>query len=199
MAATMAMENSRSGPYPVRLDIQYPESLSRLTFVKWILAIPHYIILYALNIAFEVVSFIALFAILFTKKYPEGLFKFAVGTQRWGANVAGYTVLIRDEYPPFSFDAGLYPVSFEVDYPTDLSRFAPLYKWILAIPHLIIVVVLTFVAFFAVFVAGFAVLFTGKYPEGIYKFVTGVLRWRARVTLYVLFMTDVYPPFSLDP
>jgi hypothetical protein len=187
-----------TGSYPVRVEIAYAESLSRLTFVKWILAIPHYLIISAFNSLFQVISFIALFAILFTKQYPRGLFDFAVNMQRWKMNVSAYAELIRDEYPPFSFDAGLYPVTFEVDYPTDLSRFAPLYKWILAIPHFIIVAILTVISFFAVFVAGFAVLFTGKYPEGIYKFNVGVQRWTARVTLYALFMTDEYPPFSLD-
>jgi uncharacterized protein DUF4389 len=188
-----------SGSYPVRLDIQYAESLSRITFVKWILAIPHYLILYALNIVFEIISLIAFFAIIFTGQYPRSLFDFAVNTRRWQVNVAAYALLIRDEYPPFSFEAGLYPVTLEVDYPTNLARFAPLYKWILAIPHFIIVAVLSIIAFFAVFVAGFSVLFTGKYPEGIYKFVVGVQRWSMRAQLYALFMTDVYPPFSLDP
>ena len=194
---TMAASNP--GSYPVRLDIQYAESLSRLTFLKWILAIPHYLIIYALNIVFEVISLIAFFAILFTGAYPRSLFDFAVNTQRWRMNLVGYVMLIREEYPPFSFEPGLYPVTFEVDYPANLQRFAPLYKWILAIPHFIIVAVLGFVAFFVVFIAGFSVLFTGKYPEGMYKFVVGVQRWTMRVQLYALFMTDEYPPFSLDP
>jgi hypothetical protein len=187
------------GTYPVRLEMAYPESLSRLTFVKWILAIPHYLILYAFNLVFEVISLIALFAILFTKSYPKGLFDFAVNTVRWRMNVSAYVEFIRDEYPPFSFDTGVYPVTFEVDYPAELSRFAPLYKWILAIPHFIVVAVLSFVSFFTVIIAGFAVLFTGKYPEGLYKFNVGVQRWSQRATLYALFMTDEYPPFSLDP
>lgn len=193
-----AMAPPDSGSYPVRLDIQYAESLSRLTFVKWILAIPHYLIIYALNIVFNIISLIAFFAILFTGAYPRGLFDFAVNTVRWRMNLLGYVLLIRDEYPPFSFEPGLYPVTFEVDYPTNLQRFAPLYKWILAIPHFIIVAVLGIVAFVVVFIAGFAVLFTGKYPEGMYKFVVGVQRWSQRAMLYALFMTDVYPPFSLD-
>jgi hypothetical protein len=187
------------GTYPVRLEIAYSDSLSRLTFVKWILAIPHYLIIAVFNFAMEVISLIALFAILFTRRYPKGLFDFVVGMQRWRMNVVGYTDLIRDEYPPFSFDAGIYPVTFEVDYPAELARFAPLYKWILAIPHFIIVAVLGIVSFFVVFIAGFAVLFTGKYPEGMYKFNVGVQRWTMRAQLYALFLTDEYPPFSLDP
>ena len=192
------MAPSAPGPYPVRLDIQYAESLSKLTFLKWILAVPQYLIVYALNAVFNVISLVAFFAIMFTGAYPRSLFDFAVNTQRWRMNLVGYVMLIRDEYPPFSFEPGLYPVTFEVDYPTNLARFAPLYKWILAIPHFIIVGVLGFVAFFVVFIAGFTVLFTGKYPEGMYKFVVGVQRWTMRVTLYALFMTDEYPPFSLD-
>jgi len=192
------MAPASGGSYPLRLDIQYSDTLSRLTFLKWILAIPHYLILYALNIVFEIISLIAFFAIIFTGAYPRSLFDFAVNTQRWRMNLVGYVTLIRDEYPPFSFEPGLYPVTFEVDYPTNLARFAPLYKWILAIPHLVIVGILSFIAFFAVFIAGLSVLFAGKYPEGIYKFVVGVQRWSMRATLYTLFMTDEYPPFSLD-
>jgi hypothetical protein len=184
--------------YPVRLDIQYADSLSRLTFAKWILAIPQYLIVSALNSVFNVISVVAFFAIIFTGTYPRSLFDFAVNTQRWRMNLVAYVMLIRDEYPPFSFEPGQYPVTFEVDYPTKLARFAPLYKWILAIPHFIIVGVLGLVAFVVVFIAGFSVLFTGKYPEGMYKFVVGVQRWTMRATLYAQFMTDEYPPFSLD-
>ena len=193
------MAPTSGGSYPVRLDIQYAESLSRLTFLKWILAVPHYLIIYALNIVFNIISLIAFFAILFTGAYPRSLFDFAVNTVRWRMNLVAYVLLTRDEYPPFSFEPGLYPVTFEVDYPTSLQRFAPLYKWILALPHFIIVAVLGIIAFVLVFVAGFSVLFTGKYPEGIYKFVVGVQRWSNRAMLYALFMTDEYPPFSLDP
>lgn len=184
--------------YPVRFEAEYSESLSRLTFLKWILAIPHLLILYALNIVWEVLSLIAFFAILFTKKYPEGLFNFNRGIMRWQANVYVYIELIRDEYPPFSFDEGGYPVKLEIDYPTELNRWAPLYKWILAIPHLIIVAVLSIIAFFAIVYAGIMVLVSGKYPEGVFKFVTGVQRWSLRTTTYVFFMHDQYPPFSLD-
>jgi hypothetical protein len=194
--ATMAPPADSS--YPVRFDVAYPENLSRgLIFIKWLLAIPHFVIIYALNIVFEVLTFIAFFAILFTTKYPEGLFKFNVGIRRWQANVTAYLMLMRDEYPPFSFDPGQYPVTLEIDYPENLKRFAPLYKWLLAIPHLIVLGVLGIVAFLGIFVAWFAILFTGKFPKGIFDFVVGVQRWNTRVTAYVLFMRDEYPPFSL--
>ena len=102
MAATMAAGQAAS--FPVRLDVQYQESMSKLTFLKWFMAIPHLVILYALNIVWEVLSLIAFFAILFTGKYPEGLFNFNYGIIRWQANVTAYMQLMRDEYPPFSLD-----------------------------------------------------------------------------------------------
>jgi hypothetical protein len=195
--ATDAM-TMQAGGYPVTLDIQYQEAMSRLTFLKWILAIPHLVILYALNIVWEVLSLIAFFAILITGTYPEALFNFNYGIVRWQANVTAYMQLMRDEYPPFSFDAGTYPVALNIATPTNLNRWAPLYKWLLAIPHLIIIAVLGFLAAFAVIYAGIMVLISGKYPEGAFKFVVGVQRWSLRTTTYIFFMHDEYPPFSLD-
>ena len=198
MATTMAMETA-GGPYPVRFDVEYPETLSRLLiFVKWLLVIPHVIVLYFLQIVSTVLLIIAFFAILITAKYPEGLFKFNLGVMRWGANVNAYAGLLRDEYPPFSLDAGQYPVTLDVDYPTDLNRWMVLIKWLLVIPHLIIVAILLVVAWIATIVAWFAILFTGSYPKGIFDFVVGVDRWNLRVSAYAGFMTDRYPPFSLD-
>src|SRR4030042_2749016 len=104
--------------YPLRFDVECPERLSRWKiFVKWLLAIPHFIIMYVLAILAMLFTFIAWFAILFTKRYPQGLFNFVVGFYRWNANVGAYVYLLRDAYPPFTMDAGRYPVPFEVDYP----------------------------------------------------------------------------------
>ena len=120
--------------YPVRFDVEYPERLSRwMIFVKWLLAIPHLIILYLLQIVIGVLVFIAFFAILFTKKWPRGMFDFAVQVQRWGLNVASYGFLfLRDEYPPFSGDSGQYPVTLEIDYDDNLSRWQIFLKWLFA-------------------------------------------------------------------
>jgi hypothetical protein len=194
----MMTEVGAADAYPIRVDIQYPETLSRwLIFVKWLLVIPHLIILYFLQIAWGVVTLIALFAILFTTKYPEGLFKFAVGYRRWQLNVSSYYLLLRDEYPPFSMDPGQYPAVLDVDYPQELNRFLPLIKWLLVIPSLIVVSVLFIAAFFVLIVAWFAILFTGKFPRGMFDFVVGVLRWSERATGYAYLLTDKYPPFSL--
>jgi hypothetical protein len=170
-----------------------------MIFVKWLLAIPHFLILYALALFQRVIVLIALFAILFTKKFPKGLFDFWVGINRWSENVSSYIGLMRDEYPPFSMDAGKYPVTYDVAYPEELNRWMPLVKWILALPHYIVLIALALVAALMTVVAFFAILFTGKYPRGMFDFVVGVRRWGARVTAYVLLARDEYPPFSMQP
>jgi hypothetical protein len=183
---------------PTQFDVEYPEELSRLLiFVKWLLVIPHLFILYALGVVHTVITLIAFFAILFTTRYPEGLFKIALGVLRWQANVSAYVLLQRDEYPPFSWDAGEYPVTLEVEYPESLNRWAPLYKWLLAIPNMIVLMVLGFVAFILVFFSWFAILFTGKFPSGLFDFVVGTQRWSLRLNAYIYLMRDEYPPFSL--
>ena len=186
------------GGYPVRFDIEYPERLSRwLIFVKWLLAFPHFLILYALGAVAAVITFIAWFAILFTKRYPRGLFDFVVNVNRWNANVLAYYGLFRDEYPPFSWEPGNYPVTYEVDYPEELSRWLIFVKWLLAIPHFIVLMFLYIAAFVAWFIAWLAVLFTGRFPRGLFDFIVGVVRWNYRVNAYTNLLRDDYPPFSL--
>jgi hypothetical protein len=189
-----------AGRYPVQFDVEYPERLSRWKpFVKWILAIPHLIIIYLLQIVNSVIIFIGFFAVLFTKRWPRGMFDFSVQIHRWTANVLAYAVfLMRDEYPPFSGERGEYPVTLEIEYREDLSRWMIFVKWLLAIPHLIVLTVLLIVAYVIVFIAFFAILFTGRYPRGMFDFVVGSYRWLTRVSAYATwFMTDRYPPFSL--
>lgn len=184
--------------YPLRYDVDYPEELSRwLIFVKWLLAIPHFIILYALGVAAGVITLIAFFAILFTKRYPKGLFNFVVNVNRWNANVLAYYGLFRDEYPPFSWEPGQYAVMYEVDYPQELSRWLPLIKWLLAFPHYIVLLFLYIAAYVAWVIAWFAILFTTRFPRGLFGFVVGVVRWNYRVNAYTSLLRDEYPPFSL--
>ena len=184
--------------YPLRYDVEYPEELSRwLIFVKWLLAFPHFIILYLLGIASSVVGFIAFFAILFTKRYPQGLFDFVVNVNRWNANVMAYLMLFRDEYPPFSWEPGEYAVTYEVDYPEEMNRWLPLVKWLLAIPHVIVLLLLFIAIYFVYIIAFFAILFTKRFPRGLFDFVVGVHRWTNRVNAYANLLRDEYPPFSL--
>jgi hypothetical protein len=184
--------------YPLRLEVEYPEQLNRwLPLVKWLLAIPHMLIVYALVNVASVIHLIAFFAILFTTKYPQSLFEFVVNIYRWQANLHAYVGLMRDEYPPFFWEPGQYSVTFEIDYPEQLNRWLPLVKWLLAFPHYVVLFFLGIAALVVWVIALFAILFTRQFPRGMFDFVVGVLRWYNRVNAYVYFMRDEYPPFSL--
>jgi hypothetical protein len=193
------MAAAPSPGYPVRFDVEYPDGLSRLLiFVKWLLAIPHFIILYALSVVLSAITIIAFFAILFTTRYPEGLFKIAVGVMRWQANVYAYVLLLRDDYPPFSWEFGQYPLTLEIEYPDTLNRWLPLIKWLLIIPNLIVFLIVAIIAYIFIILAWFAILFTGNFPQGMFNFVVGTMRWSLRLNAYTYLMRDEYPPFSLN-
>lgn len=203
----MAQEQT---PYPVSIRGELTEPPARgWWLIKWLLAIPHYIILAFLWIAFVVVSIIAFFAILFTARYPKGLFDFNVGVLRWTWRVGfySYQALGTDRYPPFTLASVDYPADLDVPYPERLSRGLVLIKWwLLAIPHYIVVAIFQgsggdrggagLVPILAIFGA-VALLFTGKYPEDIFRLVVGMNRWSYRVAAYASLMTDEYPPFRL--
>ena len=182
--------------YPVTVEIDYPERLSRwLIFVKWLLIIPNLFVLMLYGIAYFVTLVIAWFAILFTGRYPRGLFDFAVGLFRWSLRVNVYLYLMRDEYPPFG-TGGEYPARLHVEYPERLSRWKIFVKGILAIPHLIIVGAFGYLVQAIVFVSFFAILFTGRFPKALYDLAVGYWRWYLRAYTYVMLLTDEYPPFS---
>jgi hypothetical protein len=216
------METNTSS-YPLQLTGELAPKLSRgLWLVKWLLAIPHFIVLFCLWVAFTVVGVIAFFAILFTGRYPKGLFDFNVGVLRWTWRVAfySYSALGTDQYPPFTLkDVAGYPAHLEVEYPESLSRGLVLVKWwLLALPQYLIVAVFTGGAWASwsgaggmwgnvtsggliallVAIAGLTLLFRGSYPRSLYDFVLGMNRWVFRVAAYTALMTDVYPPFRLD-
>jgi hypothetical protein len=213
---------TNTSPYPLQLTGELAPQLSRgLWLVKWLLAIPHFVVLFFLWAAFAVVSVIAFFAILFTGRYPRVLFEFNAGVLRWSWRVGfySYSALGTDKYPPFTLkDVADYPARLEVEYPESLSRGLVLVKWwLLAIPHYFIVAVFAgggLAAWAAggggwvsssgglvgllVCIAGVALLFTGRYPTSLYDFVLGMNRWIFRVAAYSSLMTDSYPPFRLD-
>ncbi|MFI7063652.1 DUF4389 domain-containing protein [Kribbella sp. NPDC050124] len=204
--------------YPVRVDGALDDRLNRwLWLVKWVLVIPHLVVLAFLWIAFAVLSFAAFFAILFTGRYPRSIFDFNVGVLRWTWRVQfyAYGALGTDRYPPFTlYDVPSYPAHLEVEYPRHLSRGLVLVKsWLLAIPHYIVL------AFFLgggtwfatqnwewsvglvgllVLIAAVVLLFTGRYPQPVFDLVLGMDRWALRVAAYAGLMVDQYPPFRLD-
>ena len=202
-------QKQKSYPLSIRGELTHPPSRG-WWLLKWLLGIPHYIILAFLWIAFLVVCIIAFFAILFTGKYPKGLFTFNAGVLRWTWRVGfySYSALATDKYPPFSLDPDdSYPADLSIEYPEKLSHGLVLVKWwLLAIPHYIVLVFLQggtgnnngggLVTILALF-AAIGLLFTGKYHEDIFKLVVGMNRWTYRVAAYASLMTDEYPPFRL--
>jgi hypothetical protein len=196
--AGMALSPVISGEQPLlRYDVAYPDRLSRLLiFVKWLLIIPHWVVLYFFGILVSIVVFLAWFVILLTGRFPRGMWDLSLGYLRWQANVYAYLCLQRDEYPPFSGDAD-YPVRFELDYPPRLSRLLIFVKWLFILPSVFVFMFVAIVAFVAVFLAWFAILFTGRYPRGLFDFVTGTMRWAHRINVYYYLLTDRYPPFRM--
>jgi uncharacterized protein DUF4389 len=190
--------------YPVHVEARLDEPLSRwLWLVKWLLVLPHALVLAVLWMAFCVTWLVALVAILVTGRYPRGLFRFHAGVLRWSWRVGAYafTALSTDRYPPFTLeDVPDYPARLEIAEPRELSRALPLVKWLLIIPQALVVSVLSGTVLPALaFVAGLMLLFTGEYPRGLFDLVAGLNRWTHRVTAYSALMTDEYPPFRLDP
>lgn len=207
-------------PFPVRVEATLDPALSRWKWlVKWFLAIPHFVVLIFLGIAFVVLTVVAFFVILVTGRYPRVLFDFNVGVLRWGWRVSYYVAIGTDRYPPFTLaEVPDYPATLQVTYPERLSRGLVLVKsWLLAFPHLVVVALFTGSAYSGggggrgdermsapglltvlVLIALVSLLFTNRYSRGIFDFVLGLERWTYRVTAYAALMTDRYPPFRLD-
>lgn len=187
--------------YPIVFELDYPEQLSRWRWlVKWLLAIPHFIIVGAYQYLAGALVLVSIFAILFTGRYPRGLFDLVAGYARWSARVSVYPFL-RDEYPPFTIgDAPDYPARLRIEYPERLSRGMWLVKWLLAIPHFVVLYFYAIAVLFALLIALFTIVFTGRIPRGLFEFMAGLYRWQYRVMAYALLMlTDEYPPFSNGP
>ena len=191
------MAASTMSEYPVAFDVAYPESPNRwLILARWLLALPHFVVLSLLGILASVVWVVSFFTILIARSYPDALYRFMVGVSRWSVNVTAY-VLFLDRYPPFSMEEGAYEgVTFSVERP-DFNRWLVLVKWLLVIPHAIVLGLLVVIAKVAVVPLVLAVLVLGRYPRPLFDFLVGVGRWNARVSAYGTFLVDRYPPFSL--
>lgn len=205
--------------YPARFDVDYLEKLDRLTtFFRILWSIPA-LIIFSLVSSSGSNSFMheagrhatssggsilgGLFAatvlmIIFRQTYPRWWFDFALELNRFSARVGAYLFLLTDRYPS---TVEKQSISLDIDYPNvkeDLNRWLPIVKWLLAIPHFVVLGVLILAAMFVSIIAWFAILFTGRYPKGLFDFVVGVGRWTTRVNAYAfLLVTDQYPPFSL--
>lgn len=197
--------------YPVSLEVDYPETLDRVTtFFRLLAAIPILIVLGTLTPPSGenqvqlaggggILFLPVLLLILFRQKYPRWWYNWNFEFTRFGLRVQAYLALLRDEYPSTDEEQA---VHVELPYPdarNELNRWLPLVKWFLAIPHYVLLAFLFLAALVVVVIAWFAILFTGRYPRGLFDFVVGVLQWGLRVVAYAfLLTTDRYPPFSLD-
>lgn len=194
-----------SGPSPIQMDLNAPLEVANWRVIgNPIMAIPHLIWLGILQFAVSFVTFLAWFSILFTGKYPEGMFKFAAGVMRYQWRVLTFYYFMREPYPTFALtdtlaDPGDDPATLSItEYPQTLSRGLIFIKFILAIPAFIVAFVYILGVYVALLVAFFSVLFGGKWPENWKHYTIRVMRYVYKVNLYVNLMTDVYPGFSVD-
>jgi hypothetical protein len=221
------MPEPPGGAYPVVIDVDAQlGGRDRLTVAfRPILAIPHLILVgapgFALGLNSEMIStdgsaghsgslgsngllgvvafagaVISWFAIVFTGRHPRGLWELARFYMRWRANAVAYVALLRDDYPPFG--TGPYPVTYDVQYPEQRDRLTVGVRLLLVIPHVILLLILDVAWLLTAIAAWVAILLTGEYPESLYRFGVGMMRWTLRVETYVLLMRDEYPPFSLQ-
>jgi len=187
--------------YPARLNIDYAgANRNRLTtFFRTLFAIPILVVFMAIGTGVTAtLTLPVLLMILFRQKYPRWWFDFSVQYTKFSTRITSYMSLLTDEYPSTDEDQG---VHVEIDYPdaSQLNRFLPLIKWILAIPHYIVLYVLLIIQFIIIVIGWFIILFTGNFPNGFHKFIVGLNRWSLRVNAYAfLLTTDEYPPFSMD-
>jgi hypothetical protein len=192
--------------YPATFTFDPPESIARWRVIgNIILAIPHLIIVQVLGFVAEILAFVAWILGVFTGKVPEGILGFIALYVRYSTRVSVYAGFLKEEYPPFSFDTTLADPGddprVKVDFAPETegrNRLTIFFRIILAIPHVIVLGLISIVAFFAYVIAFFAVLFTGTWPAGLRNFIVGLLRWNTRLNAYMYLLTDTYPPFSLE-
>ena len=183
--------------YPVHLDVDRQEEYSRfMPLVKWLLAIPHYLVLIVLGIGALLVVFVSFFAVLFTGRYPRGMFDFVVGVHRWALRVTAYVFLMVDPYPPFTLDDDPnYPARFNIDYPERVQRWRPLVTWLLVIPYQFVATLILYLAELMAFFAFFTILFARTFPKGMFDIAEVGLRWQLRGSAYACWLTTRYPPW----
>ena len=185
--------------YPIHFDVEHQPSYSRLsTFFRIILAIPHLIVVVLWGILAEIVVILAWFAILFTGRYPRGLFDFVSGFLIYSTRVSCYLFLLTDKFPPFGSGSpgDGYPVQVSVEWPERLSRLTTFFRAILAIPAYLVLYVLQLLGRLLAFFAWFVVVFIGRLPKGLFEVMEMPQRYQVRVTGYLFLLTDAYPWFQ---
>ena len=186
--------------HPVQFDVEYPESRNRLTaLVRLILALPVFFVIALVASGLGALSFATALVILFRGKYPRQWFEWQLEANRFKRRVSAYAGLLRDEYPSTDDEQA---VALDLAYPdpSQLSRFMPIIKWLLAIPHYIVLRILGIPAFIVTVIGWFAILILGRYPRGLFEFSVGYARWSVRVAAYAgILTTDRYPPFRFGP
>ena len=197
------MEPSNAA-YPVSFTFEPQERIARWRpLVHWLLVLPHLIVLYVVQIVASVCVMISWFAILFTGKQPEGLAAFPMLQLRYQARVMTYSMFMQEEYPPFTFategaDPGDYP-RMRVDVApalSDRNRLTVFFRWLMVLPQVFVLIFVGVAAAVAIWIGWFAVIITGKWPQGLQELVLGYIRWTNRVTGYSFLLTDEYPPFT---
>lgn len=194
------MSTEASASYPADLQIDYPEKANRLTsFFRMIVIIPIMFILSLISYTTSYLAMALVLMILFRKKYPRWWFDWNLGLTRFTMRVMSYAMLVTQDYPSTDEEQGVHLKLIYPDAERELGRGMPLVKWLLAIPHYVVLFFLWIAVMVVTFIAWWAILFTGRYPRGMFDFVVGVLRWGLRVQAYTtLLTTDQYPPFSLQ-
>jgi len=204
-AATQPTASAISGSYPARLTVSDDNKVANWrALVHWVMVIPHIVIMYILGLIAAVVAVVSWFVVLFTGQLPEGIHGLQSMYLRYQNRVYGFILLLTEEYPPFDFettaaDSSGYPVRSDFPYSGGpRNRLTTFFRLIMIIPHMIVLYFVNIAAVIAYIVGWFAVLFTGHMPEGVRKFLIGVMRWYTRYSAYFLLLTDEYPPFSTD-
>jgi hypothetical protein len=200
------MSTSAAAGYPATFTFDPPDKIARWRVIgNIILAIPHFIILYVLNIVAEVLALVAGILGVITGKVPEGILGVIAMYVRYNTRVNVYAAFLKEEYPPFTFattlaDPGDDP-RVRVDFVPETegrNRLTIFFRILLAIPHIIVLALICIVAIFVFIIGWFAVLFTGKWPVGLRNFIIGLTRWTTRLNAYMYLLTDTYPPFSFE-
>ena len=199
-SGSAAVAATPSGGYPVQVEADLLPEYSRfMPLIKWFLLIPQFIVLVFLAIGAMFVLFIAFFAILFTGKFPKGMWDYLVGFHRWALRVMGYYLLVTDKYPAYSMEEQPEDtVRLHAEYPETVERWRPLVAWLLVIPYMVVAALIGWVASICSFLAFFTIIFTKRIPEGLFDVIRISFVWQMRAGFYNYWMSTEYPPFEWD-